>query len=248
MAKYPSAVACRKQKQRIRYAQGKASSPSKKLAAKARTVAAVVIHQAVPLAGPAARPKQGSAKWIWLPHPCGTRMTSLFRPSRAPQNAKMRPHNRPTAGSTAIQQAVPAKARTRLSAMRYGPMRRRTKARCGVIRPPRQPRRRMPSSAGGKLLSSPIPGFRTLEIEEDTNRSPQAVIRGFLMLFEVEVHSPVRPNPLPPGACNRMFGKICSHAESGQQAHRWTNHFVTFAAPFITDGNEVFLVMPLVQR
>src|SRR5579863_3753006 len=247
MAKYPSAVACRKQKQRIRYAQGKASSPSKKLAAKARTVAAVVIHQAVPLAGPAARPKQGSAKWIWLPHPCCTRMTSLFRASWAPQNAKMRPHNRPTAGSTAIQLAVPAKARTRLSAMRYGPMRRRTKARCGVIRPPRQPRRRMPSSAGGKFLSS-ILGFRTLEIEEDTNRPSQAVIRRFLMLFHVEVHSPVWPNPLPPSACNRMFGKIRSHTESRQQARRWANHLVTFAAPFVTDGNEVFFVMTLVQR
>src|SRR6202161_906253 len=147
---------------------------------------------------------------MYLPHPCGTRMTSLLSPRCAPQNAKMWPQKRPTAGRRAIQEAVPTKASTTLSTIWRGRRCKRTKARCGVIRPPRHPLTRMASSSGGNRLSSPR-DRRGLEIEEYTDGASYTVVGGFLVLFEVEVQSPIRPDPLPPSAGDVSYRKIEEH-------------------------------------
>src|ERR1700704_5830649 len=110
--------------------------------------------------------------------------------------------------------------------------------------PPRQPRRRVASSAGGSRFSS----TRSLEIEEYTGRASPAVVRRFLVLFDIEVEAPVRPDPLPPGTADGTHGKIEEHIERGRLRVRWPDYLVAFAAPLIAEGNEVFLLVTMAGR
>src|SRR5580700_3449420 len=175
-------------------------------------------------------------------------MISLFNPSCFPQNARICPQNRPTVGNSAIHAAVPANTRTTLSKICRGPRRRRTNARCGVIRPPRQPRWRMTSTAGGSLFSSSRSRPSSLEIEEYTEGSSHAVVCRLLMLFDGEVHPPVRADPLPPRARDRVLAKIFRHAESRHERSGQSQHFISFAPPFIAKRNKMFLLVPPCAR
>src|SRR5579864_685556 len=145
---------------------------------------------------------------MWLPHPCGITITSLFSARYLPQNAKICAQRRPTVGSRAIHKAVPRIAIVPLSMMRRGPSRKRTKARCDEISPPRQPRCRIVSSAGGR-------GFccAGLKIEEYTGGASPSVIRGFLMMLNVQVHAPVWTDPLTPAAADLAHWKVEAHIE-----------------------------------
>src|SRR5579864_3046096 len=170
-------------------------------------------------------------------------MTSLFSPSSIPQKLKIRPHRRPTKGRTAIHEIVPITARATVSMMRPGRSRRRTKARWGVMKPPRQPRWRMASSAGERIWSA-----RTLEIDEYTGCPSKAMVGRFLVLFDVEVHTPVGTDPLSPGAANVMNGKVEKNVVSRSQRSGRADDLIAFAAPSVAKGKIVLFIMALIQR
>src|ERR1700730_1047202 len=111
--------------------------------------------------------------------------------------------------------------------------------------PPRQPRRRMSSSCGGRRLPVSLPSPETcrLEIEEYTGGPSQTVVRGFLVLFDVEVQSPSGADPLSPGGGDGVLGKICGHAECRPQSRGRTDDFVTFMSPLVAEPNEAFLIV-----
>src|SRR5271166_1615433 len=178
-------------------------------------------------------------------------MTALFRPSQDPQKARMCPQNRPMAGRRAIHAAVPSRVSAALSAIRRGPRWRPTKARCGVMSPPRQPRWRTASRAGGSgFLSIRVPEPATLEVEENTDGASEAVVGRFLVLLQVEVKAPVGAHPLSPASGDGVFWKIENYiGKQGSGNNRsGSNNLVSFAAPLIAKRDEVFLVMTLLKR
>ena len=95
---------------------------------------------------------------------------------------------------------------------------------------------------------------RDLEIEEYTDGASYTVVGGFLMLFQVEVESPVRPDPLPPSSADGSNGKIEEYIDRGQnyasaddrsESCGSADDLIAFAAPLVAKGNEVFLVVTL---
>src|SRR5947209_7505113 len=112
--------------------------------------------------------------------------------------------------------------------------------------PPRHPRVRIASRAGesrlcagfgGEIFCAGIPSTKAfgaaLELEENTGSASPAVIRRFLMLFEVEIHAPSGANPLPPRRGDIVDRKVEQDVEGGIRSHWWTDDFVTLPAPTV---------------
>jgi len=89
--------------------------------------------------------------------------------------------------------------------------------------PPRYPRRlRAPISCAESAASR-------LEVEEYTGGASPAVICGFLMLLDVEVHSPVGADPLPPGSRDVVHGEVKEDVVGGNLDAGSADEFVSFA-------------------
>src|SRR5579884_1895087 len=85
----------------------------------------------------------------------------------------------------------------------------------------------------------------SLEVEEDTGASSQAVICRFLMLFEIEVESPSGTDPLPPRGNYIVDRKVEQHVVRRGCEGGATDHLVTLPTPFVTKRDVVFFVVAL---
>src|SRR5437764_7927947 len=112
-------------------------------------------------------------------------------------------------------------------------MRRRAKARCGVITPPRHPRCRRACSQSGRVTSCFPEGL--LKVHEEAKSAPETVIGEIIFALKRHIEAPAWPQPLPPIRGIIMDGKV---EERGLRP----NQLITFPANFRPHGDVVFFI------